>query len=99
MAVLPDRFDHYQWSLRGDVAEDLHAAFLAIDEAMLLDGIVGMAAPNLEAFTADRSHDGLFGAQLRRPALLVGGESQIAVSDQDDRIGHFHILACGMVES
>ena len=66
---------------------------------MLLDGIVGVAAPNLEALAADRGHDGLFGARLRRPALLVGGEPQIAVGDQDDGFGHLHILACGMVES
>src|SRR5260370_11093257 len=99
MAVLPDCFHYNQGSALRNIAEALHAALLAVDEAVLLDRIVRMAAPDLEAFGANGGHYGLFGAQLRRPALLVGGESQIAVSDKNDGIGHSHILACGMVES
>src|SRR4029077_18147259 len=88
MAVLPDRFHYYEGSMLGNISEDLHAALLAVDEAVLLDQIVRVASPDLEAFAADSGHDGPFGAQLRRPALLVGGESQIAVGDQDAELGH-----------
>ena len=50
MAVLPDGFDDDQRRIWRDVAEDLHAALLAVDEAVLFDGIVGMAAADFAAF-------------------------------------------------
>jgi hypothetical protein len=32
------------------------------------------------------ANDGFLGARLGRPALLVGGQAQIAIGDQDDGI-------------
>ena len=97
MTVLPDRFDDDEGRIRRNRAEDLHAALLTIDKAVLFCGIAGMASPSLKSFGANGGHDGLFGARLGGPASLIGSQSQIAVSDQDDGFGHFHILACGIV--
>ncbi len=93
MAVLPDSLDHHQRRVGRDGAEDLHAAFLAIDEAVTLGGIASVAAADFAAQLPDSRHDGFFGARLCRPAFLVGGQAQISVRNQDDRIWHDHIFA------
>ena len=43
--------------------------------------VAGMAAFDGAALAADGGHDGFLGARLRRPALLVGGQAQIAVGN------------------
>ena len=99
MAVLPDGFDDDERGVDGNIAKDFHAALLTIDEAVLFDGVIGVAAPDFEPVAANGGHHGLFDARLGGPTLLIGGESQIANGNEDDRFGHFHILACGTVES
>ena len=94
MTVLPDGFDYDQRGLEWNVSKHLHAALLAVDEAMPLGGIVGMAALDLEPLAANGGHDRLFCPRLRGPALLVGGEPQVTIGDKDDTFGHFHILTC-----
>ena len=49
LAVLPDRFDHHQRRVLGNGAEHLDAAFLAVDEAMLLGRVIFVPAPELMA--------------------------------------------------
>ena len=81
MAVLPDGFHHHQRRVRRDLAKHFHAVLLAVDESVLLLGIVGMAAAYFTPFAADGIHDGLFGLRLRGPAFLVGGKTQIPVGE------------------
>jgi hypothetical protein len=93
MAILPDRLDHHQRRAGRDAAEHFHAALLAIDEAVTFGGVAGVAAFDRAAQPPDGAHDGFLGARLGRPAFLVGGQAQIAVRNQDDRIWHDHIFA------
>jgi len=78
MAVLPHRLDDHQRRAGRDAAKYVHTDFLAIDEAMTLGGIVGVAALDVATQLPDGSRDSLFGARLGRPALLVGGKAQIS---------------------
>ena len=89
MAVLPDGFDHHQRRVRRDVAEHLHAVFLAVDEAVALGGVEGMPAADIVSRAANCRHDGCFHALLCRPALLVRGQAQIATGDKNDGIHSF----------
>src|SRR5437016_181289 len=79
MAVLPYRFDDHERSIARDLAEHFHAVFLAVDETVLLLRIVWMTAFHLTAFALDSTSDSGLGALLRRPALLICGQSQVAV--------------------
>ena len=71
MTVLPDGLHHHQRRGARDIAKNLHAVLLAVDEAVLLGGIEWMAAPHLAAGSADGRHDGCFHAFLRRPAFWL----------------------------
>src|SRR5260370_41894368 len=95
VAILPNGLQHYQRSCGWDLPKNFHSALLALDEAVLLYRIVGMAAFHFEPFAADGIHDGLFGARLGRPAFLIRGEAQVAVGDHDDRFWHGNILTLG----
>src|ERR1700722_140182 len=97
MAVLPDGFYHDERRIFGNVAEYFHAALLAIDKAVLLLGIEGMAAPDFEARVPNSGHHCVLAFRLRRPALLVRGQPEVAIGYKDNGIGHSHILACGIV--
>src|SRR4051812_15457827 len=49
MAVLPDGFHDDERGIERDIAEDLHAALLAVDETVFFGGIVRVAAADFEA--------------------------------------------------
>ena len=61
------------------IRDSFHSALLAIDEAVTFSGVAGVTAFDRVAQQPDGAHDGFLGARLRRPALLVGGQAQIAV--------------------
>lgn len=79
MAILPNGFAHHDRRLRWDVSEDAISMFLAADETMALLGIVGVGSYHLMALASDRVHHGLLDFALRLPALLVRGETEVAV--------------------
>src|SRR5260370_2923624 len=92
MTILPHRFDNNERRRARDIAEDLHAILLAVDEAVLLRGIERMTALLLAARAANGVRDGRFDALLRGPTFLIGGEPQIPVCDENDSIGHLSLL-------
>jgi hypothetical protein len=81
MGVLPDRLDHHQRRVGRDATEYFHSVLLAVDEAVTFVGIAGVAASNVAAQAPYGGADGLLGAGLGRPALLVGGQAQIAAGN------------------
>lgn len=94
MAILPDTFGNDKGGIGIKFAEDFHAHFLGIDEAMLLLFVERMGADDgpafrLEGFGEDAFHFGLFG-----PAFLVGDNAKIAVGDEINlfRFEALHIL-------
>ena len=82
--VLPDRLGDDEGRIGIDLAEDLDPARLAVDEAVLLLGIVGVAPHDPRAELAERLLDGLLEVLLRGPAALVRGEARVAARDEDD---------------
>src|SRR5262245_883193 len=99
MAVLPDSLHHHQRRIKRDLTEDIHAAFLAVDEAMLFDRIKRMPSAHLTALGADGGHHDLFSPGLRRPALLIGRESQITIGYNIHSFEHIDILPCAIVKN
>jgi hypothetical protein len=65
---------------------------LAVDESVLLGGIEWMGALYGTSGAADGSDDGCFDGFLSRPALLIGGETQIAAGDEKDGFTHLSLL-------
>jgi len=61
-------------------AEDLDAVFLAVDEAVLFDRIVRMAAHDLAAFLFNRGDEFLFHGRLFGLAFLIRRKAQVAVA-------------------
>ncbi len=59
-------------SVGGNVAEHLHAVLLAVDEPVLLHGIVWMAALDFEPFPANGGDYRGFHSFLRGPTHPVG---------------------------
>jgi hypothetical protein len=55
-----------------------------VDEAVALRLVVGVAALDGAAEAAHGVHDFLFDFALGRPALLVGGETEVSAGDQND---------------
>src|ERR1700681_3937670 len=92
MTILPDRFDDDQRRGGRNVAKDLHAVLLAVDETVLLGGVVGVTALDVAARASDGGHDGGLDAFLGGPTLAIGGEPQIPICDYNDRIGHLSTL-------
>ncbi len=88
MAVLPHRLHNHQWRGGRDRAKDLHAALLAVDEAVALGRVDVVAAPRREPLGSDGGCDRLFDALLRGPASLVRRQAQVAVGDDHDGFGH-----------
>src|SRR5207253_1024855 len=79
MAVLPHGLHHDERRIARDLAEHFHPVFLAVDEAALFLRIVWMTTLYLASFALDGANDGSLGALLRRPALLICRQSQVAV--------------------
>ena len=87
MAVLPDALGHDQRRVRVQLAKNLHAHLLRINEAVLLFAVIRMGAHHRPALGLERPgqrglHLGLLG-----PAFLVGGKAQVAVGHQIDVFG------------
>ena len=94
VAVLPDRLGHDQRRVAGNGAEHLQAVLLAVNEAVLLDRIVGVAALDLEAFLLDRGGEFLLHRRLFGFAGLVGGKAQVPAGHQVDRfLCHWQTLS------
>jgi hypothetical protein len=88
VAVLPYCFDNDQGGVRRNLAEDIHPVFLRVNKAMLLGGIYGVTAFDLETECFDSSGDSLFDLLLGRPADTIRGEAQIAAGDHDYAFRH-----------
>ena len=87
VAVLPDSLGNDDRGVLGDVAEDLHAVLLAVDEAVAFHRIEAVTAADRAAFLFNYlDQQGLHGL-LRLLAFLVGGGAEIAVGDEDDVLG------------
>ena len=99
MAVLPDRFDDDERGGARDVAKNLHAVFLAVDEAVLLGGIERMGALYSVSGATDGCDDGCLDGFLSGPALLIGGQTQIAAGDEKDGFTHLSLLWHGCMLS
>src|SRR5581483_3331847 len=94
MAILPDGFYNDQGRFRGNLAKDLHAVLLAVDESVALHWIPGMCPPHFPALPSDGIDHSLFDARLRGPAVLIRGEAQISIRNQEYRFGHI-LQYCG----
>jgi hypothetical protein len=57
MGILPDRLDHDQWRIGGQISEHFHPIFLGIDEAVLLYRIDGMSPYGLKTIAFDCRDD------------------------------------------
>jgi len=88
MAVLPNGFHDHNRSVRGNFTEDLHAALLRINEAVLFCGVDSMAALNSKSEMFRRFSDSFFNALLSHPTGLVGRQAQIAARDQNHGLRH-----------
>ena len=82
VAVLPDGFGDNERRLRGNVAEDLHAILLTVDEAVATNGVEGMGALEGPAFLSEDVGDLLFHRELGSFALLVGRGAKIAIRNE-----------------
>ena len=89
--VLPDGLGDDQRLVGIDVAEDLHAFLLIADEAVLFVLLVRVAADELVALGLECGGEGLLHRGLGGPALLVGGEAEVAVDDE------LKSLCCGVI--
>ncbi len=87
LAVLPDRFGDDQRLMGIELAKNLQAHLLRIDEAMLFGRVERMRANDLPAFGAQRLREFVLHFRLFRPAFLVGGEPQIAIGHEIDVSG------------
>ena len=79
LAVLPHRLDHEQRRVIRNAAKGLYAALLAINKSVQLGGVVLMAATYLVATRPNGLGDCILDFHLHGPALLIGGEPQVAV--------------------
>lgn len=84
MGVLPDGFGNDQRGVLRDLAEDLHAVLLGVDEAVFLDRVARVGALDFVAFAGEAFGEFFFHGFLLGPAFLVGGEAQVAVCDEVD---------------
>ena len=82
MAVLPDRLGHKQRGLGVELAEDLDAHLLRINEAVLLLRVERVRAYNGPPFGSESFGEAGFHFRLLGPALLVGGEAQVAAGNK-----------------
>ena len=71
MAVLPDSLDHNQRGFRRNLVKDLDAVPLAMNKAVLLDGIVGVTSADRRSTAANGGCHGLLHLCLCGPASLV----------------------------
>ena len=84
MRVLPNGFSDDERRFRVDRAEDFHAFFLRLNEAVLLIRLVRVRANEFVAFALDGLAKGGFHLFLRGPADLICGEAEIATGDEKD---------------
>jgi len=82
LAILPDGFCDDQRGLRIELAKHREAHFLGIDETVLLLGVVRVGADDPPPFLAESGRERGLHFGLLRPALLIGGQAEIAVGDQ-----------------
>jgi hypothetical protein len=72
MTVLPHSFYNDEGGFRRNLAKDLDAVTLTVDEAVLLDRIVGMTPAHRSSIRTDGSHHMALQLFLCGPARLVG---------------------------
>ena len=89
---MPDRLGHDDRRILGNIAENLHAVFLAVDEAVTFPGIELMSTANRASFLPDGFDQESLHGPLRLLAFLVGRGSKIAVGNQDDFLGAHGVL-------
>src|SRR5215468_9255089 len=82
MAVLPDTLGDDERRVGVELAKHLHPHFLGVNEAMLLPWVVRVSADDLPTFRLQRRGEDSFHFRLFGPALLIGGETKIAVGHQ-----------------
>ncbi len=87
VAILPDRLGNDDWRILRDIAEDLHAVLLAVDETVAPLGVESVSAANFAAFFLDGLDQQSLHGLLGFLAFLVGRGAEIAVGDQDDLLG------------
>ena len=84
VAVLPYGFGDDEGGVGIKGAEDLHAHFLRIDEAVLFLFVVRVGAKDGPTMCFQSLGEPGFHFGLLRPTLLVGGKPQVAVGHQVD---------------
>src|SRR5919106_2288892 len=93
LRILPRRKREDERNVGIDLFEDLAAVFLAIDEAVAFLRIVGMRADDSVALVSYGGHKRGLHLLLFGPARLIGGQAQVAISDE--RNGS--VCECGLV--
>jgi hypothetical protein len=85
MGILPDGLGDDERGIGVNAsAKDLHAFLLATDKAMLLVFFVRVRADEVVTGPCYSRRQSSFHLRLSGPALLVGGQSQVAVGDELD---------------
>ena len=84
VAVLPDGLDDDERRVRREPLEDLDARALAVDEAVPVLRVDGVAAPHRPAERGDRRREVVLELALRRPARHVRRGPQVAARDGVD---------------
>src|SRR3954452_6169792 len=87
VTVLPHALSHYKRSIWIQFAEHLHAHLLRVNKTVLLLSIERMRADYLPTFSFEGFRENSFHPGLFRPALLIGGEPQIAIRHQVELFG------------
>ena len=82
VAVLPDRFRNDQGRAGIQMSKDLHSHFLRVNKAMPFSRFEMVRADKFPTFILDGFSQQSLHFGLDRPALLVGGQAQIAAGDE-----------------
>ncbi len=98
MAVLPDRLGHNERRVCGYIAEDFHAVFLAVDEAVAFRLVEGVSAFDRIAFLVNGGGQVLFEGLLGSLTFLIGGSAEIAAGDEIDGGGFWRHRVFGLYE-
>jgi hypothetical protein len=86
--VLPDGLGHDQRRRRIDAPERFDAAGLAVQEAVLLDGIDRVPANDGAVQSRERPRHGGFQRGLRRPAHAIDSKTRVATCNETDLVCH-----------
>ena len=87
MAVLPDGFRDDERGGGIELAEDFHAHFLGVNEAVILGRIELVGADAIPALVLEGCNELGFHVGLDGPAFLVGAEAQVAIGHEIGVLG------------